>query len=153
MALLNLAEGRETLGAPGAPKWPEDVFGKIDRKGEGGKAYLPSTARAATTPIPIAGPNRTSTASAGSRSELGRINTWAPIPGSSDDLEPLRPHWPTSKYLPAAVQGQAIIPTENVRYLLQDVTSTEAMAKLKLNEERAAKLNGYRDLLPPPLHR
>ena len=55
--LVNLQKVEELLQRLAPPKWPEDVFGKIDReKARRARRCSPSTAQAATTPGPIRGP-------------------------------------------------------------------------------------------------
>ena len=81
---LNLDKIENALQRLAPPKWPEEIFGKIDRrKRRRVRSFSPATARTAITRIPTRGRRQTSTVNASSRSDWYQKRMWAPIRGSS----------------------------------------------------------------------
>lgn len=72
-------------------------------------------------------------------------------PGQFDDLRPYALTQQLADYLPARFKGAEIVPTGDLYVLLRRAILGSALDKLKLTDDEAIKLHGYRELpLPPP---
>jgi hypothetical protein len=151
-AILNIQKIEDALNRLAPPKWPEDVFGKIDRKKAlAGKALFAANCASCHNSWPY---TWTEANKYGKRFiQVGEVpqKYVGTDPGQFDDLRPYAITGQLSTYLPPPFKGEAIIPTGALYGVLQDAILAKALSKLNLSEEESAKLHGYREFpLPPP---
>jgi hypothetical protein len=152
--LLNLQKIENALNRLAPPKWPEDVFGKIDRKKAlAGKALFAANCASCHNSWPY---TWTEANKYGKRFiEVGLVpqKYVGTDPGQFEDLRPYAITGQLSRYAPPALQGKDIIPTGELYRILESRILEQALSKLKLTEAEAADLHGYRvyPLPPPPM--
>ena len=151
--LRNLEKIEDALDRLAPPKWPEEVFGKIDRdKARAGEALFVNQCASCHNmwPYTWTQPNKY-----GKRwIEVGVV----PQPyvgtdhGQFDDLRPYAITAQLAPYLEPPFKDKAIIPTGYLYVNLQERILNTALDKLKLTETEAVKIHGYRQfpLEPPP---
>jgi len=151
--LRNLEKIEDALDRLAPPKWPEEVFGKIDRdKARAGEALFVNNCASCHNmwPYTWTQPNKY-----GKRwIEVGLV----PQPyvgtdrGQFDDLRPYAITAQLAPYLEPPFKDKAIIPTGYLYVNLQERILDTALGKLKLTETEAVKIHGYRQfpLEPPP---
>ncbi len=151
-AVLNLEKIEELLDRLAPPKWPEDVFGKIDRaKADEGKKLFAANCAGCHNSYPYTWtkPNKY-----GKRFiEVGVISQKyvGTDPGQFDDLRPYAITGQLSPYLPGPFKNKEIIETGPLYVILQDAILETALAKVKLTDAEKIKLHGYREFpLPRP---
>ena len=152
--LLNLQKIEELLNRLAPPKWPEEVFGKIDREKtlQGKELFAEHCTKCHNSyPYTWTAPNKY-----GKRwIQVGLVDQKyvGTDPGQFDDVNPYALTRQFGPNLPPPFKGKDIVPTGALYVMLQDLILEKALAKLKLTEEEAAKMHGYRELpLPrPPL--
>jgi len=151
-AILELQRVENLLSRLAPPSWPEDVFGKIDRdKAKVGKALFTEYCASCHNAWPYrwTEPNKY-----GKRFVLVGTTPQTYVGTDRTQSEVLRPFALTGelgKYLPGEFRDKAIIPTKDFLAILQGVVRNKAIEKLKLNEEQAANLNGYREFPLQPI--
>jgi hypothetical protein len=149
-AIKNLEEVEDLLGRLAPPKWPEDVFGKIDReKAESGKALFVSLCSGCHNAWPYtwSAPNRY-----GKRFILVGLVAQPYVGTDRGQFEVLRPYAITGQlgsYLPPQIKDKDIIPTGELYLFLQRRILDQALSKFKFSDAEAAKLHGYRELPVP----
>jgi hypothetical protein len=150
--LLNLGKIEELLEKLAPPKWPEEIFGKIDRaKAEQGKKlFVDNCARCHNMyPYTWTKPNKY-----GKRFiEVGLVSEKyvGTDSGQFTDLRPFAITGQLSPYLPPPFRGKEIIPTGALYVIMQKEVLTTALAKLQVSDEEKLKLRGYREYpLPEP---
>jgi hypothetical protein len=150
-AIRNLGEVEELLQRLAPPKWPEEVFGKIDRdKARKGKDLFISLCSGCHNAWPYAWtePNKY-----GKRFVLVGLIPQSLVGTDPNQFETLRPYVITghlSDNLPAPLKGKALVPTGELYGGLSQAVLESAIAKLKPSEAELVKLEGYRELPPPP---
>ena len=154
-AIEQSAEDRGHAAAPGAAEMAGRGLrqDRPRRRPPRARRCSRTTARAATTPGPIPGPSRTSTASASSRSDWCRRSTSAPIRTSSRTCGPTRSPRQLAPYLPPPFKDKDIVPTGcALRHRCRSASSSTALAEAQADaEEQTLKLHGYREFpLPRP---
>lgn len=134
------------------PKWPEDVFGMIDReKAKTGKALFMSLCAGCHNAWPYAWsePNKY-----GKRFVLVGLVPQTLVgtdPGQFTDLRPYAITGQTSNYLPGPLKGKELVPTGELYAALSRIVLDTALSNVKLNDEEKLNLHGYRDYpLPQP---
>jgi hypothetical protein len=144
--LLNLEkiEGLLTNLAP--PKWPEDIFGEIDRKkAEEGKKLFANSCASCHNSYPY---TWTEANRYGKRFlEVGIVpqEYVGTDPGQFEDLRPYALTAQLSPNLPPPLQGKDIAPMGYLYLALQGSVLETALKKLNLTEDEAIKIHGYRE--------
>jgi mono/diheme cytochrome c family protein len=150
--VLNLDKIEKALSRLAPPRWPEDVFGKIDRK----KAALGATLFAANcatchNSYPY---TWTSSNKFGKRFiEVGLVpeSYVGTDPGQFEDLRPYALTRQLGSHFPKPFKDADLIPTGALYVLLQDEIMGVALNQLQPTAEQSIELHGYRELpLPPP---
>jgi hypothetical protein len=149
-AVLNLLTIEHLLERLAPPKWPEDVFGKIDRaKAAEGKALFMSNCAMCHNAWPY---TWTSATKAGKRFiDVGMVPQ-SRVGTDPSQFEGVRAWFLTvqlSSYLPPPYKGQLTAPLEVLSPTVQTGLLETALAKLKPTPEQLADLNGYRDFPLP----
>jgi hypothetical protein len=151
-ALLNLQKIENMLARLAPPKWPEEVFGAIDRKkaAEGKALFMQHCAGCHNAyPYTWTEPNKY-----GKRFiQVGLVpqKVVGTDPGQFEDLRPYAQTAQLGPNLPGRFKGEPIIPTGDLYYILQKELLDRALAKLQLTEAETINLHGYREFpLPPP---
>ena len=150
--LLNLEKIEDALTRLAPPKWPEDVFGKIDREkaAKGKKLFATNCAGCHNSyPYTWTEPNKY-----GKRFlEVGLVpqKYVGTDPGQFDDLRPYVITGHLSQYLPPPFKGRDLIPTGALYLILQKELLDKALSQIKLTDAEAVKIHGYREFpLPRP---
>jgi hypothetical protein len=151
--LRNLEKIENALSRLAPPKWPEEVFGKIDRdKARAGEALFANNCASCHNMWPY---TWTPANKYGKRwIEVGLV----PQPyvgtdrGQFDDLRPYAITLQLAPYLEPPFKDKPIIPTGYLYVNLQERILATALDKLKLTEAQAVEIHGYRafPLEPPP---
>jgi len=150
-AIAELQRVENQLARLAPPQWPEDVFGKIDReKARRGKALFVNLCSGCHNAWPYrwSEPNKY-----GKRFVLVGLVPQSYVgtdPGQFRDLRPYAITAQLSDYLPGELRGKGLVPTGELYYVLTKSILGSAIAELKLTDEEAANLHGYRDLPVPP---
>lgn len=145
--LLNLQQIENQLTRLAPPKWPEEVFGRIDRqKAAAGKALFSTHCASCHNAWPYTwtAPNKF-----GKRFlEVGVVpqKYVGTDPGQFDNTRPYSFTGAIAPYLPGPFKDKAMIPTGAQYALTVKLVLDKALSQLKLNEEQTANLHGYRDL-------
>ena len=153
--LLNLEKIEELLNRLAPPKWPEDVFGKIDRTkaAEGKKLFTQYCAGCHNSyPYTWTEPNKF-----GKRFiEVGIVpqKYVGTDPMQFADFLPYVRTEQLAPYLPEPFKGHAVAPTAVVSEATSQALLATALKKLNLSPDEDAKIHGYRapPLPPPPQH-
>jgi hypothetical protein len=151
-ALTNLVKIESLLCRLAPPKWPEDVFGKIDRKkaAEGKKLFAKNCAQCHNQyPYTWTEPNKY-----GKRFlQVGLVpdKYVGTDPGQFEDLRPYAITAQLSPYLPPPLTDKEMIPTGYLYKFLQESILAKALSKLTLTDEESVAMHGYREFpLPEP---
>jgi len=150
-AILDLEKIEDALTRLAPPKWPEDVFGKIDRdKAQRGEALFAANCAGCHNSYPYTWtePNKY-----GKRFlEVGLVpqKYVGTDPMQFEDLRPYALTAQLSRYLPPPYQGKELVPTGVLYLILQKEILETALSKLKFTEAESVKLHGYREF-PLPL--
>jgi len=150
--LKNLEQIEEWLNHLAPPKWPEEVFGKIDRAkaAEGKKLFATHCAECHNSyPYTWTEPNKY-----GKRYvEVGLVpqKYVGTDPGQFEDLRPYALTAQLAPNLPEPLKNKDLIPQGYLYVALQGEVLRTALNKLNLTEEEADKMHGYRQFpLPRP---
>ncbi|MEJ8826127.1 di-heme-cytochrome C peroxidase [Variovorax humicola] len=151
-ALLDLQRIEDQLTRLAPPKWPEEVFGTIDRqKAAAGKVLFATHCASCHNAWPYTwtAPNKY-----GKRFlEVGLVpqKYVGTDPGQFDNLRPYAITGNLAPYLPPPLKDKEIVPTGAMYQVAQRLVLEKALSQLKLDEAQAAKLHGYREFpLPEP---
>ena len=151
-ALLNLQTIENMLSRLAPPKWPEEVFGAIDRKkaAAGKPLFMQHCAGCHNAwPYTWTEPNKY-----GKRFiQVGLVpqKVVGTDPGQFEDLRPYSITAQLSPNLPPPFKDEPIISTGALYEILQREILGTALSKLKLTEAETVALHGYREFpLPPP---
>lgn len=150
-AIRNLSEVEELLQRLAPPKWPEEIFGKIDRdKARRGKDLFISLCSGCHNAWPYtwSEPNKY-----GKRFVLVGLIPQSLVGTDPNQFETLRPYAITghlSGSLPPPLKDKALVPTGELYGGLSQAILESAIAKLKPSEAEMVKLQGYRELPTPP---
>ncbi len=149
---LNLAKIEDALDRLAPPKWPEEIFGKIDRQkaAEGKKLFASNCASCHNSyPYTWTEPNKY-----GKRFvEVGLVpETYVGTdPGQFTVLRPYVITGPLASHLPPPYTDQKFIQTGALYLFAQQEVLDRSLASLKLTEEQSIALHGYREFpLPAP---
>jgi hypothetical protein len=150
-AILNLQKIEDTMWRLAPPKWPEDIFGKIDRvKAAQGKTLFAEHCASCHNSYPYTwtAPNKY-----GMRFlEVGLV----PKTYMGTDMQQsvvvneFMHTGQLSAYLPSPDKGQAIVLSPDFKAPLVQELLGKAVAKLKLSAGELADLNGFREFPLPP---
>jgi hypothetical protein len=150
--LINLGKIEDLLNTLAPPKWPEEVFGKIDHaKAEQGKQlFADNCARCHNMyPYTWTKPNKY-----GKRFiEVGLVQQKyvGTDSGQFEDLRPFAITGQLSPYLPPPFKDKDIIPTGVLYVIMQKEVLGRALAKLQISDQEKVRLHGYREFpLPRP---
>ena len=151
-AVMNLMKIEELLERLAPPKWPEEIFGKIDRqKARAGEALFAKNCASCHNMWPY---NWTAANKYGKRYiEVGLVpQTYVGTdPNQFEDLRPLAFTRQLAPYVLPPFEGKEIVPTGWLYETLQTRIGEAALAKIKLPPEEELKLHGYREYpLPRP---
>ena len=150
-AILNLQKIEDTMWRLAPPKWPEEIFGKIDRvKAAQGKALFATHCASCHNSYPYTwtAPNKYGTRFL----EVGLV----PKTYMGTDMQQTVVvsqfvyTGQLSPYLPPPDKGKAVVLTPDFRASLARLLLGRAVEKLKLSEAELVDLNGFRELPLPP---
>jgi hypothetical protein len=150
--LLNLEKIETMLSRLAPPKWPEDIFGKIDRaKAKEGAMLFAENCAACHNSYPY---TWTQANKYGKRFiEVGMVPEAfvGTDPGQFHDLRPIIQTQQLAPYLPPPVTGREVLPAGDLYYVLMDKVLGSALDKLHLTDEQSVQIHGYREFpLPEP---
>ena len=151
-AIGNLQKIEALLSRLAPPKWPEDVFGKIDRqKARAGEALFANNCASCHNMWPY---TWTAANKYGKRYvEVGLVPE-SYVGTDPNQFEDLRPYALTRQLAPYVIppfQGKDIVPTGALYRTMQERILETALSKVKLSPEEEIRLHGYREFpLPPP---
>ena len=151
-AVENLAKIEEQLQRLAPPKWPEEIFGKIDRnKARAGEALFANYCASCHNMWPY---TWTAANKYGKRYvEVGLV-PYKYVGTDPNQFEDLRPYALTRQlapYLLPPFKDKELVPTGWLYETFQVRIPEAAIAKLKLSPEETLKLHGYREYpLPRP---
>jgi cytochrome c5 len=150
--LLNLETIEGMLSRLAPPKWPEEVFGKIDHaKANEGAVVFAQYCATCHNSYPY---TWTQANKYGKRFiEVGMVpeSYVGTDPGQFRDLRPYALTRQLGAQLPSPATGAPLIPAGDLYYVLMDRILGSALDKLHLTEEQSVRIHGYRQLpLPPP---
>ena len=150
--LKNLEQIEDWLNHLAPPKWPEEVFGKIDRtKAAAGKQLFAKHCAGCHNSYPYTWtePNKY-----GKRFlEVGLVpeKYVGTDPMQFEDVRPYALTAQLSPNLPGPLKDKALVPGGYLYIGLQESILQTALAKVKQSEEEAVKMHGYRELpIPRP---
>ncbi len=148
--LKNLEEIEDWLNHLAPPKWPEEVFGKIDRTkaAQGKKLFEGHCAECHNSyPYTWTEPNKY-----GKRFlEVGLVPQ-SYVGTDRMQFEDVRPYMQTAHlapYLPGPLKDKALVPGGALYYGLQESIFHVALSKVKQTPEEAVQMHGYRELPVP----
>jgi RoxA-like, cytochrome c-like len=148
--LKNLEEIEDWLNHLAPPKWPEEVFGKIDRAkaAEGKKLFASHCAECHNSyPYTWTEPNKY-----GKRFlEVGLVpeKYVGTDPMQFQDLRPFALTAQLAPNLPGPLKDKTLVPAGYLYYGLQESILHVALAKINQTEEEAVRMHGYRELPTP----
>lgn len=153
--LRNLEKIEDLLDRLAPPKWPEEVFGKIDReKARAGEALFTQHCASCHNKWPYTWtePNKY-----GKRwIQVGLVpqSYVGSDPGQFEDLLPYALTKHLAPYMLGRFKDKPVVPTGVLYVSIQSRLDATALAKLNLTEEEKIKINGYREFpLPKPPYR
>ncbi|MDM0021408.1 di-heme-cytochrome C peroxidase [Variovorax saccharolyticus] len=147
--LLNLQQIENQLTRLAPPKWPEEIFGRIDRqKAAAGKALFATHCASCHNAWPYTWtpPNKY-----GKRFlEVGVVpqKYVGTDPGQFDNLRPYAITGNLAPFLPEPFKDKEVIPTGALYLITQKLVLDKALSELKLDEQQTINLHGYRELPP-----
>ncbi len=150
-AIENIGKIEELLQRLAPPKWPEDVFGKIDRtKAAEGKALFMKHCAGCHNAWPYTwtAPNKY-----GKRFLQVGLVPQDHVGTDPNQFEDLRPYALTGQLAPYVLppfDGKALVPTGWLYVTLQRRILDTALSTLKLTPDEEIKLHGYREFPLPP---
>jgi hypothetical protein len=153
-AIENLGKIEELLQRLAPPKWPEEVFGKIDRtKAAAGKTLFMKHCAGCHNAWPYTwtAPNKY-----GKRFLQVGLVPVEHVGTDPDQFEDLRPYAFTRQLAPYVLpplEGQELVPTGWLYITLQRRILDAALSTVKLTPEEEIKLHGYREFPLPPAPR
>jgi cytochrome c peroxidase len=153
--LRNLEKIEELLNRLAPPKWPEDLFGKIDQQKalQGKELFAEHCTKCHNSyPYTWTKPNKY-----GKRwIQVGLVpqSHVGTDPGQFEDLLPFAMTKQLAPYVLGPFKDKPIVPTGVLYVSIQERLDAAALAKLKLTEAERIKINGYREFpLPKPPYR
>jgi hypothetical protein len=152
--LLNLQKIEGMLERLAPPKWPEEIFGKIDHaKAAKGKVLFAENCASCHNSYPYTWTEPNKYGKRFIQVGLVPYKYVGTDPGQFDDLGPYDITGQFKDYLPPPLKGSELIPTGDMYVFLRTEVLRAALAKLNLTDEQAAAIHGYREFpLPrPPL--
>jgi hypothetical protein len=148
--LKNLEEIEDWLNHLAPPKWPEEVFGKIDRaKAAEGKRLFASHCAECHNSYPY---TWTEANKYGKRFlEVGLVpeEYVGTDPMQFKDLRPYALTAQLAPNLPGPLKDKTLVPTGYLYYGLVESILHVALTKINQTEEEAVKMHGYRELPVP----
>jgi hypothetical protein len=150
--LLNLEKVEGLLNRLAPPKWPEDVFGKIDqKKAAAGKALFAKNCASCHNSYPYTWTEPNKYGKRWIQVGLVPYKYVGTDPGQFEDLNAYALTAQFGSQLPPPYKGKEVFPSGELYLFLQDAILEKALGKLKLTEAEAVKMHGYRELpLPRP---
>src|SRR5277367_2474196 len=148
--LKNLTEIEGWLNHLAPPKWPEEVFGKIDRAkaAEGKKLFVSHCAMCHNSyPYTWTEPNKY-----GKRFlEVGLVpeKYVGTDPMQFEDIRPYVQTAHLAPYLPGPLKDKELIPGGYLYYGLSESILHSALSKINQTPEEAVQMHGYRELPVP----
>ena len=152
-AIGNLEKIEDMLQRLAPPKWPEEIFGKIDRqKARAGKSlFVQRTARAATTCGPTPGPKPNKYGKRFVQVGLVPQKYVGTDPNQFEDLRPYALTAQLAPYMPPPFKARRSSRPASSTRRCRSASSRTRSRRLKMSEEDTLKLHGYREFpLPPP---
>jgi hypothetical protein len=151
-AIESLQKIEDLLSRLAPPKWPEEVFGKIDRKkARVGEALFANYCASCHNMWPY---SWTAANKYGKRFvEVGLVpqKYVGTDPNQFEDLRPYALTRQLAQYVIPPFQGNEIVPTGALYRTMQERILATALSSIKLSSEQEIKLHGYREFpLPPP---
>ena len=148
--LKNLEQIEDWLNHLAPPKWPEEVFGKIDRAkaAEGKKLFASHCAECHNSyPYTWTAPNKY-----GKRFiEVGLVpeSLVGTDPMQFEDVRPYVQTAHLAPYLPGPLKNKPLIPGAYLYVGLQESILQTALSKIDQSPDEAVKMHGYRELPVP----
>ena len=148
--LKNLEQIEDWLNHLAPPKWPEEVFGKIDRAkaAEGKKLFASHCAECHNSyPYTWTAPNKY-----GKRFiEVGLVpeSLVGTDPMQFEDVRPYVQTAHLAPYLPGPLKNKPLIPGGYLYVGLQESILQTALSKIDQTPDEAVKMHGYRELPVP----
>jgi hypothetical protein len=148
--IRNLEQIEDLLVRLAPPKWPEEVFGAIDRTkaAEGKKLFSERCAGCHNSyPYKWTKPNRYGKHFL----QVGMVpQTYVGTDAMQErDFQPFVLTEQLAPFLPEPFKGRAVAPTGDVFVTARDSLVETALRKLNLSPEEAVKIHGYRELPLP----
>jgi hypothetical protein len=149
--LLNLWQLERVVERLAPPKWPEDIFGKIDRAkaAKGRDLFAENCSKCHTTwPYKWTEPNK-----AGKRFIDNAIVSTNYVGTDASQLDNFLPYSITGQFAPyqfPPFTGQALAPSGEFTVSLVFQVVKKALAQLDLSKEDIDDLHGYRPYYPEP---
>ena len=149
-AILDLQRVENQLARLAPPKWPEEVFGRIDRdKAKAGKALFMTLCASCHNAWPYrwTEPNKY-----GKRFVLVGLVPQSDVGTDPNQFETVRPYGITaqlSPYMPGPFKDKDIAPTGDIYYAMSKAVLETAISKVKMSDADLANLMGYRELPTP----
>ena len=150
--IANLQAVENLLDRLAPPKWPEEVFGKIDRdKAQAGKALFVELCASCHNVWPYrwTEPNKY-----GKQWVIVGLTPQSYVgtdPGQFEDLRPYAITGQLAPYLPGSLKDKESVPTGELLFALISKVYESALAKHKYSEADYLNLIGYRELPIPRL--
>jgi hypothetical protein len=146
---LNLIKIEAAISRLAPPKWPEDVFGKIDRaKAAQGKALFMANCESCHNAYPY---TWTPANKYGKRFIQVGIVPRSYV-GTASQLSYLRPFAITGEFkdtMPGPFKGKTVVPMGVFQATLNARVRDAAIAKLTLTPDQVIAMNGYREMPLP----
>lgn len=149
-AIRNLQEVENMLARLAPPKWPEEVFGKIDReKARKGKDLFVALCSSCHNAWPYTWtePNKY-----GKRFVLVGLIPQSLVGTDPSQFETVRDYAITgdmAPYMPGPFKDKDLVPAGDMYYGLSKAVLEAALSKIKTSEADMANLFGYRELPTP----
>ena len=150
-AIANLVKIEELLQRLAPPKWPEEVFGKIDvKKARAGEALFANNCASCHNMWPY---TWTEANKYGKRFVQVGLVPQKYVGTDPNQFEDIRPYALTRQlapYLPGAFKGEPLVPAGVVYGMTQERLLETALSKVKMSPEEELRLHGYREFPLPP---
>lgn len=149
-AIGNLQEAENLLARLAPPKWPEEVFGRIDReKARMGRNLFVTLCSGCHGAWPYAWtePNKY-----GKRFVLVGLIPQSLVGTDPNQFETVRPYGITaqlSPYMPGPFKDKDLAPTGDIYYGVSKAVLETALSKVKMSDDEKANVLGYRELPTP----
>jgi hypothetical protein len=148
--LKNLTEIEDWLNHLAPPKWPEEVFGKIDHaKAAKGKELFGKYCTECHNSYPYTWTEPNKYGKRFIQVGLVPLNVIGTDKMQFEDVRPFVQTSHLAPYLPEPLKDKALVPGAYLYLGLQASILNTAISKVKLTDEETVKMHGYRELPVP----